>query len=266
MNRILKLGLLSVIVGALYSCSSDSLYDPDKAGDIKLAQYEAAFVGKYGAIASNQNWGFGGTTTRSSNPNSNQWKDFVEVPSSDDLTSEKINKIVELFKDPSKATVIESVNWSDFFVQHVYYGNKDNMNQLAVHKEKNGTPDEVYNFNKSAGSIMFMYDSGTSSFSYKGEGGTRYDEHIIIFYEGDYYVGLDFECYMNQNTPPDGDYSDWIVRIVPAKYIKAQRIMAEDLTISGGDFDFNDVVFDAVTVNGATVVTLQAAGGTIFVY
>ena len=167
MNRILKLGLLSVIVGALYSCSSDSLYDPDKAGDVKLAQYEAAFVGKYGAIASNQNWGFGGITTRSSNPNSNQWKDFVEVPSSDDLTSEKINKIVELFKDPSKATVIESVNWSDFFVQHVYYGNKDNMNQLAVHKEKNGTPDEVYNFNKSAGSIMFMYDSGTSSFSYK---------------------------------------------------------------------------------------------------
>lgn len=60
MNRILKLGLLSVIVGALYSCSSDSLYDPDKAGDVKLAQYEAAFVGKYGAIASNQNWGFGG--------------------------------------------------------------------------------------------------------------------------------------------------------------------------------------------------------------
>ena len=56
MNRILKLGLLSVIVGALYSCSSDSLYDPDKAGDVKLAQYEAAFVGKYGAIASNQNW------------------------------------------------------------------------------------------------------------------------------------------------------------------------------------------------------------------
>jgi len=266
MNRILKMGLLSVIVGALYSCSSDSLYDPDKAGDVKLAQYEAAFVGKYGAIASNQNWGFGGTTTRSSNPNSNQWKDFVEVPSSDDLTSEKINKIVELFKDPSKATVIESVNWSDFFVQHVYYGNKDNMNQFAVHKEKNGTPDEVYNFNKSAGSIMFMYDSGTSSFSYKGEGGTRYDEHIIIFYEGDYYVGLDFECYMNQNTPPDGDYSDWIVRIVPAKYIKAQRIMAEDLTISGGDFDFNDVVFDAVTVNGATVVTLQAAGGTMPLY
>lgn len=92
MNRILKLGLLSVIVGALYSCSSDSLYDPDKAGDVKLAQYEAAFVGKYGAIASNQNWGFGGTTTRSSNPNSNQWKDFVEVPSSDDLTSEKIKQ------------------------------------------------------------------------------------------------------------------------------------------------------------------------------
>ena len=77
-------------------------------------------------------------------------------------------------------------------------------------------------------------------------------KEIIMF-------GLDFECYMNQNTPPDGDYSDWIVRIVPAKYIKAQRIMAEDLTISGGDFDFNDVVFDAVTVNGATVVTFTGS-------
>jgi len=217
MNRILKLGLLSVIVGALYSCSSDSLYDPDKAGDVKLAQYEAAFVGKYGAIASNQNWGFGGTTTRSSNPNSNQWKDFVEVPSSDDLTSEKINKIVELFKDPSKAKVIDRVNWSDFFVQQVYYGDKSNMNQFAV-VLNDGTLDEVNNFNMTAGTTMLMYNSGTSSFSYLGEGNNRYDEHIIIFYEGDYYVGLDFECYMNQNTPPDGDYSDWIVRIVPAKY------------------------------------------------
>ena len=60
------------------------------------------------------------------------------------------------------------------------------MNQLAVHKEKNGTPDEVYNFNKSAGSIMFMYDSGTSSFSYKGEGGTKILHRMEIIAIGSY--------------------------------------------------------------------------------
>jgi hypothetical protein len=57
----------------------------------------AAFVGKYGAIASNQNWGFGGTTTRSSILIAINGR-IRGVPSSDDLTSEKINKIVELFK------------------------------------------------------------------------------------------------------------------------------------------------------------------------
>lgn len=267
MDRICKLGLLSVIVGVLYSCSSDSAYDSDKAGKVKLAQYEAAFTGKYGAIAPDQNWEFGGATTRASYPNNNEWGSFVEVPSSADLTSEKINKIVQLFKDPSKADVIESVNWSDFFVQHVFYGdNTKDMDRLAVHKPNNGTAEDIYNFNKTVGSIMFMYDSGTSSFSYLGNGNRRYDKHIIIFYEGDYYVGLDYEGYLNENTPPDGDYSDWIVRIAPAKYKNAQRIMAEDLTMDGGDFDFNDVVFDAVTVNGATVVTLQAAGGTMPLY
>ena len=53
-----------------------------------------------------------------------------------------------------------------------------------------------------------------------------------------------------------------MVRICPGIYTDAQRVIAEDLgTI--GDFDFNDVVFDAHFEWDHTVITIQAAGGTL---
>lgn len=267
MNGIVKWGFLSILGITLYSCGSENLYDPEKAGELKFARYEAAFIEKYGEINPNQDWGFGSVVTRSANPNSNQWSEYVKVPTDDDLTQDKISEIVKLFQNPKNAIRVDGLNWSDFFVQQVYFNpQRNNMNQLAAYKE-DGTMDIVYNFNHSAGSIMFMQDSGTKDFSYEGEGGHRYGEHIIIFYEGDYYVGFDFECYMNQDTSPDGDYSDWIVRIKPAEYTSADRVMAEDLNDTNGDFDFNDVVFDAAIMNdGTTIITLQAAGGTMPLY
>lgn len=267
MNGIVKWGFLSILGITLYSCGSENLYDPEKAGELKFARYEAAFIEKYGEINPNQDWGFGSVVTRSANPNSNQWSEYVKVPTDDDLTQDKISEIVKLFQNPKNAIRVDGLNWSDFFVQQVYFNpQRNNMNQLAAYKE-DGTMDIVYNFNHSAGSIMFMQDSGTKDFSYEGEGGHRYGEHIIIFYEGDYYVGFDFECYMNQDTSPDGDYSDWIVRIKPAEYTSADRVMAEDLNSTNGDFDFNDVVFDAAIMNdGTAIITLQAAGGTMPLY
>ena len=92
--------------------------------------------------------------------------------------------------------------------------------------------------------------------------------------DGNYYVGLDFEGTgqnPNQQIARDYIYNDWIVKIVPGKgesvpvdeVIEQGRIICEDLgTI--GDFDFNDVVFDAkVWKSGKTEITLLAAGGTL---
>lgn len=267
MNGIVKWGFLSILGITLYSCGSENLYDPEKAGELKLARYEAAFIEKYGEINPNQDWGFGSVVTRSANTNSNLWSEYVQVPTCEDLTQEKINKIVKLFQKPKNATIVDGLNWSDFFVQHVYLKpGRTNMNQLTVYKE-NGERDEVNNFNMSAGGTMLMQNSGTKNFSYKGEEGREYNKYIIIFYEGDYYVGFDFECNMNQITYPDGDYSDWIVRIKPAEYKDACRVMAEDLNDTNGDFDFNDVVFDAAIMNdGTAIITLQAAGGTMPLY
>ena len=81
------------------------------------------------------------------------------------------------------------------------------------------------------------------------------------------------ESYQHGNMWVERDwiYNDWIVRISPAipaggnvDRVKEQGIIiAEDLG-SIGDFDFNDVVFEAyVWESGKTEITLLAAGGTL---
>ena len=75
----------------------------------------------------------------------------------------------------------------------------------------------------------------------------------------------------SQHFAGDNVYTDWIVRISPAKYKNITtpgnvRVMAEDLTLgtTDEDFDFNDVVFDVYfgAANTAKVV-IRAAGGTL---
>ena len=70
--------------------------------------------------------------------------------------------------------------------------------------------------------------------------------------------------YGDKHCDGDGNYTDWIVRISPAKEKYDGRIMGEDLSASeGSDFDFNDVVFDYKFVEGGVNILLQAAGGTL---
>ena len=68
----------------------------------------------------------------------------------------------------------------------------------------------------------------------------------------------------------DGYFSDWIVTLTKAQRIPepqnpSLRVIAEDLTAGEkGDFDFNDVVFDAEYIDANKVkVTIYAAGGTL---
>lgn len=257
--------LATVTVALLSSCTNNDVYDPSKEGDLKKAQYEEAFINKYGTISPVQDWGFGeNLTTRGANTNSNQWKDFTEVPEA--ITPAEKEKVTEWFKANKNPTSI-AINWSDFFVQHVS-SSHSNMDKLFA-VLPNGSEEHVNNFNASDGSIMLMQKSGTSKFGYFNsmDGKTHY-EYTIQYIDGAYYVGFDFEANgqnPNQQEAADGYYSDWILKITPAKYTSARRVMAEDLG-SIGDFDFNDVVFDAAIVNGDAVITLLAAGGTLPLY
>lgn len=264
MKKKLDFKVLAIMGVVVFSaCGSDSdLFNPEKAAAKKEAQYASAFVQRYGEIAVDQDWGFGVTpTTRVANTNSNQWKDFTEVPGSVTATEKEV--VTEWFKTYRNPQSIGG-DWTDFFVQHVS-GSHSNMDFLVA-----ASDDHINNFNATEGAIMLMQNSGTSSFGYRASlDGKMHYNYTIQYIEGAYYVGFDFEATgqnPNQQVAADGYYSDWIVKISPAVYTNAYRIIAEDLGDSD-DFDFNDVVFDVATNGGATIITLQAAGGTFaFVY
>lgn len=98
-------------------------------------------------------------------------------------------------------------------------------------------------------------------------------------YKG-WYLAFDYEFraemyetngdYKIQERQPDGYYSNWILKVSPAKAAPnpevSTRIMCEDLG-NTYDYDFNDVVFDATNNgNGDWTISIQAAGGTMPIY
>lgn len=95
-------------------------------------------------------------------------------------------------------------------------------------------------------------------------------EYIILEIDGSYYVGFDFyavhpdgqESNKNMDVDRDWIFNDWIVKISPASKAYKKRIICEDLG-SIGDWDFNDVVFDALIKDGKTYIRILAAGGTM---
>lgn len=154
------------------------------------------------------------------------------------------------------------------------------------------------NHNSSYGTIeghTYMENSGTLEFAYHNSMDSKYhNEYIIVPGEvidpslaGYYYVGFDFLAndfyvqddsgapqHLNMCADRDWYYTDWIVRISPAEYIGGGlgRIIAEDLAAGKSDFDYNDVVFDVLSIgnkwNGSAnelyaKVAILAAGGTM---
>lgn len=84
-------------------------------------------------------------------------------------------------------------------------------------------------------------------------------DYRILKIEGDYYIGLE--------VGDNSDHADWIIRISKAESgvspAKTQaRIFCEDMG-DMGDFDFNDVVFDAVLEDNNDIsITVLAFGAT----
>ena len=287
MKKILFVGITAL---AMASCTHD-----DYAPVSKQEQYQAVFEKEFGAVNPNVNWGFTPQQvftfdkdgkligTRAANPNSNQWADYLTVPTKlTDAQKEVVRKWFQNNPNPQG----QKVNWSDFFVEQVYKGgtnpgsnspeiytiNKpaggteqikgsEKMNWLACGSKK----DHVYNFNGADGDIMYMYDSSTDCFGFHESYGDKYYDDSYVLISGDqidpsvagmYFVGFDYktEKYDNGNIEvrPDEYYSDWIVRIAPALSApgKAKRVMVEDLFDSDlkyaktSDWDFNDAVFD----------------------
>ena len=268
MKKILFVGITAL---AMASCTHD-----DYAPVSKQEQYQAVFEKEFGAVNPNVNWGFTPQQvftfdkdgkligTRAANPNSNQWADYVTVPTK--LTDAQKEVVRKWFQNNPNPKGLE-VNWSDFFVEQVYKGGKktegsktpetyytfndgvqtqttitgsNHMDWLACGSKK----DHVNNFNGADGDIMYMYDSSTDCFGFHESHGDKYYDDSYVLISGDqidpsvagmYFVGFDYQMQKHDNgkieVKPDGYYSDWIVRIAPALSApgKAKRVMVEDL-------------------------------------
>lgn len=148
--------------------------------------------------------------------------------------------------------------------------------------------DEIQRFNASTPTnyadkknegLMLMTSSSTQNFSYHGSYGNNWlNDFIILEIDGSYYVGFDMQMWKEENGQKiegfdcDGYYNDRILKITPALEkipLGTGRIMAEDLGAIG-DFDYNDVVFDAFVYNQGSQtkadIKLRAAGGTMPLY
>lgn len=276
------------------SCSSNDAPEFDPNAETKW-NFQTEFVKQFGEIASNQNWGFKsvGVYTMPSSTRTVYKTDMPECyqyyEPAPDVTPDQIEAVKLAFQN-IEDLVSEQPNYTRFYVQHVYMSDrtyKDGYNQdvvgsnhmdhLKVWKDdENG--EHANDFNRNAGSTVLFINSGTKKFSYSNSTDSQEHFDYIVKKVGDYYyVGFSFKATgqnPNQQVAGDNNYDDWIVRIVPAKLKgeedkNTQRIIVEDLG-SIGDFDYNDLVFDAYVYNkdGKTWanITLRAAGGTLPIY
>lgn len=97
-------------------------------------------------------------------------------------------------------------------------------------------------------------------------------DYKILKIEGDYYIGINDPMYSDNGSTAETNqgvnYCSWIFRIVKAQPTtenipekKQARIFCEDMG-EIGDFDFNDLVFDAVLLDNKDIqITVLAAGG-----
>ena len=276
------------------SCSSNDAPEFDPNAETKW-NFQTEFVKQFGEIASNQNWGFKsvGVYTMPSSTRTVYKTDMPECyqyyEPAPDVTPDQIEAVKLAFQNIDDV-VSEQMNYTRFYVQQVYMSRRNykagndsyvvgsnHMDHLKVWKDDvNG--EHANDFNQQAGSTVLFINSGTKKFSYSNSTDSQEHFDYIVKKVGDYYyVGFSFKATgqnPNQQVEGDNNYDDWIVRIVPAKLKgeedkNTQRIIVEDLG-SIGDFDYNDLVFDAYVYNkdGGTWanITLRAAGGTLPIY
>lgn len=235
MKKILFVGITAL---AMASCTHD-----DYAPVSKQEQYQAVFEKEFGAVNPNVNWGFTPQQvftfdkdgkligTRGSDPNANQWADYLTVPTRlTDAQKDVVRKWFQTHKNPQGL----EVNWSDFFVEQVYKGgtntegshspeiyntlkdgvetqNKvtgsNQMDWLACGSDATTSSEHINNFNGGNGDIMYMKDYNTTCFGFHDSYGDNhfentyyYDSYVLIpgdiidpIVAGMYFVGFDYK-------------------------------------------------------------------------
>lgn len=263
-----------------------------------FANYQTDFVNTFGAIAPGHKWGFDQakikTTTRGAvvHDPDGSW----EIPT--DMTTFKeghsANDVQSAFKtayssaNPTSAAC--TITLDNYWMQHIDKGHKcgdmsvleawDNTNKKWVNVKnfasgKNTahfTVIETNNHVLHGGTLMVDMDGTAGCDGAEANGGTAAKGKFFRWKEGgkwqyDYYF-LEYAGYeflgLRHNT--NQGYAFWVIMLSPANtYTEPNtqqgRVLCEDMGTKG-DFDFNDLVFDAYYLDDHRIkVIVRAAGG-----
>lgn len=140
-----KVFLMALVGAALTACSNHD-FETWTEGEKAQADYEAAFIKRFGQPDPNHTWGFSdfgkgakGVKTRTANPQGNMWAGYGwNVP---EVLTDAQKDIVRQYFQQNKNPEGIAINYTDFFVQDVYKGgtNLDGALTTEKYKEANGS-------------------------------------------------------------------------------------------------------------------------------
>ena len=297
MKTIIK-GMTLLLAGVMVmACGKDVTFDENAQKEAqaeaevqkKYAAYEAAFVKKFGSIAEGQDWGFGMTRgvviTRSEVfPGANKKNNVIdcgfEIPAN--VTSGKEgdggNKEAKM-----KTDGVDNVTFifNNYWMQHYNkagHGNHGNMKAVEAYDSKTGAWVTVTNFSGGQNNAVTWYTKNKNSKGttlMTGMGGQGDPDHNNALFR--WKISENNYCYDYKFLVDDGNlylglrYNDddwWVILITKATPKSGDpdaegRVLCEDMG-EIGDFDFNDVVFDAkIWPSGNITIDILAAGGTL---
>ena len=293
---LLSLGMVFV------ACSHEgATYDENAAAEAKAkaelakkeAKYQEVFVKRYGSIDKSHTWGFSQTAvvshTRSGVSEVSAFAGW-ELPN--DLTPIKENsptakRVRQAFIDGKGVSAVD-FPLKNYFMQHVCQpDDKNSIGQVYAFDSSSDKNDwiSVLNFKDGKNNVENSFtntklkgttlmkgmggagDANGKLFCYKDdevEGGLNYDYSFYKDSEtGWWFLGLKHVYKQGQKT----ETTYWVIKLAEAKStidnVKYEgRVFCEDLGEINGDFDFNDVVFDAqIFESGKIEILIQAAGG-----
>lgn len=230
-NQLMTGVAAAAICLGLASCSRYD-FTPISEGEQAYANYENAFIKKFGEPAPDQTWGFGsadanngGTTraiTRTASTNANMWASTWNVPKP--LTDAQ-KDIVRRFFQQNKNPKGVAINYTNFFVQDVYKGGTNTTDALTTEKYQVANGSEVVGSNQmdklTAGSDndhINNYNNGQCSENknvWGGELTNPYDQNSKVFYTDKIMLmeNSKTDCFGYYNSMASKQYNDQYVII-----------------------------------------------------
>lgn len=304
MKSIIKGMTLLLAGASFVACSKDVAFDENAQKEAKaqaelqqkFSAYDSEFVKAFGSIAPDHKWGFDKTrATETRGAVTNVPNDAWEIP--EDLTSEKNGNFGNAIRarfEAGEGTTVCPIDLKNYWMQHIErpkmtQGQKINKVQAYDSSANNGQGGwvTVTNFvdgqnngfftvtqpNRSVKGTTLMENMGGGSKNGKffrwGDEGNYEDDYKFITTDDGVFLGLKHTYTTGSKKDPTYHTSYWVILLAPAEKANVEEIVEEGTVFcedmgSIGDFDFNDVVFNAVIYStGRIEIEIVAAGGTL---